>query len=141
MVFLDTNILMHCLTGDSQILLLFEDLLKRKFQYITNAIVVQELLHTIEFTQAKRKSISGDLSKLLTKVKVVDFGDVEIKYPSKLSADNKPLQLHVNDLLNINSAIKKCDYFITFDKALNALGTVERTKIVSPSKFFKLEGD
>jgi len=138
-VFLDTNVILCYLSGDPRCERLFEKSALRDYQYVVNPIVVQELFHAIEFSRARGKMKRRDLNKLLSRLEVTELGgEKEISDFAEFSKSRNFI-VHANDLLNINTALRECDFFVTLDVKLLNLDRVGRTKFLSPSKFLSSE--
>ena len=138
-VFLDTNVILCYLSGDPRCEGLFEKSARRDYQYVINSIVIQELLHATEFSRARGKINREVLNRFLSRLEVTKLGDE--KEIRDLTTLNKlrNLIVHTNDLLNISSALKDCDFFVTLDRDLLQLEVLGRTRLLSPSEFLSSE--
>ena len=138
-VFLDTNVILCYLSGDPRCEGLFEKSARRDYQYVINSIVIQELLHATEFSRARGKINREVLNRFLSRLEVTKLGDE--KEIRDLTTLNKlrNLIVHTNDLLNISSALKECDFFVTLDRDLLQLEVLGRTRLLSPSEFLSSE--
>jgi|GEM_PF-1969993 len=133
-VFLDSSVLIHLLSGQSELLKLFSDEVLSKVTYITSPIAFQELLFAIDGTDKEL-----NLGRLEENVCLVP---VE---PEKLDSTIKKelrrfrnLAVHGNDVLLIGTAeASNSDYFLTYDKKL--MKAVENTSIKaeSPEEFIE----
>ena len=138
-VFLDTNVLLCYLSGDPRCEGLFEKSTRRDYQYVINSVVVQELLNAIEFSRAREKIKREDVSRLLLRLEVTRLGDE--KEIRDLAAIRKlrNVIVHSNDFLNVITALRECDFFVTLDSDLLKLKRCEKTKLLSPSEFLSSE--
>jgi predicted nucleic acid-binding protein len=134
-VFLDTNVILCYLSGDPRCEGLFEKSARRDYQYVINSVVVQELLYAIEFSRTRGKIKGEDLNRLLARLEVTELGDEKEIRDLAALRKLRNLIVHTNDFLNISTALRECDFFITLDRELLKIERLERTKLLSPSEF------
>jgi predicted nucleic acid-binding protein len=127
LVFLDTNVIIGFLRGDTAAAQLFSAEAKGRVRFAVNAIVLQELLLAADATgQPEFERIRDHL-----RVLPVDFEKAEALLPRVRALRNR--LAHSNDILILSSAVE-CDFFVTRDAKLKMLVTAEKPQVVTPEE-------
>ena len=130
--FLDTNILLSALQGDARTAPLFEQEAMNRHEYFINPVVLQELYFAAERFPAK-----ADISEVTRDLKMID---VDPKSPDRVLKELGRFRnrlAHTNEILILGSAMTECDYLVTLDKDLLAIGQVGSLRIVSPEEILQ----
>lgn len=115
-VFLDTSVFVYLLQDEQQHLwVLFSDDSLKRFTYIINPVVYQELLLAAERTS---ESVSFEAIDRHIQLLPLDY----LTSSEKLQQQVRELRnrvVHSNDVLILGSVIEsECEYFLTYDQAL-----------------------
>lgn len=132
-VFLDTNVLLAALRGNSDANALFEPGSERAASYVVDPVVLQELLLAAQGT-------TTDLDKIIQHVHVLD---TEAPLSSERVAEIRALRnrlVHANELLILGAA-RDCDILLTYDKELLRLGDAAGVVTKTPKSFLVELGD
>jgi len=138
-VFLDTNVILCYLNGDPSCTDLFDRNIKHNYQFFINPVVMQEVLHVTGFSRMDNKIKAEDVEKILSKLKILEFANEKDIRDIATLTKLKNGFVHANDFLNISSAMKECEYFVTLDNQLLKLDTLGNTKLLTPSKLLSSE--
>lgn len=126
LVFLDTNVVITYLRGDSPSSHLFTNEILGKVRFAINPIVLQELFFLVD--TRKHPEI---LNELQQKVSVLPL-NLEKAEEYLKHASNLRNRIHSNDVLILSSAAE-CDYLVTYDRQLISLST-SKPQVVTPEQ-------
>ena len=127
LVFLDTNVIIGLLHGDSAAAQMFSAESQGRIRFAVNPIVLQELLLAADATgQPEFERIRDHL-----RVLPVDFEKAEALLPRVRAVRNR--LAHSNDILILSSAVE-CDFFVTRDALLKTLVAAEKPRVVTPEE-------
>jgi predicted nucleic acid-binding protein len=136
--FLDTSVILDALRGGRAAGLLAPDLSAR-ISYVTNPIVLQELLLTAERTEPITEKLDEVLDRSV-KVEPLPSSLLEGRHRERLTRLRNSAA-HSNDLLLMSSAdAAHCDYLITFDQDLLTAARGETFRTVTPDEFLQTIG-
>lgn len=135
-VFLDANVFVNYLKGESVSTRLFSPDLRERVRYAVNSIVLQELLAIPEV-----KADPNLISELEKRLEVLPLDIAMTERWIRRASTLRNQLVHSNDLLILGSAAS-CDFLVTFDRDLLRFAkTDQKPKVVSPSEFLSsLEG-
>jgi predicted nucleic acid-binding protein len=128
LVFLDTNVILAFLQGDSAAAELFSAEGQGRIRFAVNPIVLQELLLTADLAG------KPDFERIRDHLRVlpVDFSKAEALLPTIRDLRNRVA--HSNDVLILSSAAE-CDFLVTKDSHLKSVGRTGRPTILTPEEF------
>lgn len=134
-VFLDSSVLIAYFRKEEGFKRLFSQEVTNKVTYVINPVVFQELL--LLGSRTEEELNFEEISKH------VEILEIDVERSTKYLREARQLRnkaVHTNDLLIMGTAAT-CDYLLTYDKALIALGSYESVKVISPRRFFELLGE
>lgn len=126
LVFLDTNVIIQYLQGNSLAAELFSAEAHGRIRFAINPIVLQELLLADAAGRPEFDRIRDHL-----RVLPVDFTKAEALLPRVRALRNR--LTHSNDILILSSA-EECDFLVTSDAFLKNLATTGKPQVVTPEE-------
>ena len=127
LVFLDTNVIIGYLRGESTPVQLFSAEAKGRIRLAVNPIILQELLLTADAASNPEFEHIRDHLRVLP----IDYEKAELLLERVRSLRNRIA--HSNDILIISSA-DSCDFLVTQDADMKKLATAERPRVVTPEE-------
>lgn len=127
LVFLDTNVIIGYLQGDSAAAQLFSAEAEGRISFAINPIVLQELLLAADTTDRPEFERIRDHLRVLP----VDFAKAEALVPRVRALRNR--LTHSNNILILSSA-DECDFLVTSDVLLKSLVRAEKPQVVTPEE-------
>ena len=131
LVFLDTNVILGYLHGDTQVVELFSAEATGRIRFAVNPIVLQELLLVADAASLPEFEQIRDHRQLLP----VNFAKAEALLPRVRALRNR--LVHSNDILILSSA-EQCDFLVTNDGSLMNLAVAEELRVVTPEQLVKM---
>jgi predicted nucleic acid-binding protein len=128
-VFLDTSVLVEALRGGRNANALFTSAPEQAATYVVNPVVVQELLLVSAAAETKM-----DLNELIQHLHVLD---TEALLSPEMLVNIREMRnrlAHTNDLLILGAA-HDCDFLLTYDQDLLALGDAAGVATRTPEDF------
>jgi predicted nucleic acid-binding protein len=126
LVFLDTNVIIGYLRGDSSAVQLFSAEANGRIRFAVNGIVLQELLLAGDAGRPEFDRIRDHLHVL-----PVDLEKAEALLPRVRALRNR--LAHSNDILILSSA-DECDFLVTRDLNLKNLVITGKPQVVTPEE-------
>jgi predicted nucleic acid-binding protein len=127
LVFLDTNVIVGYLRGESAPGKLFTAEAEGRIRFAINPVVLQELLLAADAARQPEFERIRDHFRMLP----VDFERAEALLPRVRALRSR--LAHSNDVLILSSAVE-CDFLVTRDTLLKALVTAEKPQVVTPEE-------
>ena len=128
LVFLDSNVILAYLEGDSSAAELFSAEAQGRIGFAVNPIVIQELLLTADLGRHPEFERIREHLRVLP----IDFSKAEALVPTIRKLRNRIV--HSNDILILSSA-DECDFLVTNDLLLMSMARNEKPRILSPEEF------
>lgn len=136
-VFLDTNVFVELLSGRGELLKLFSDDVLNKVAYVTSPVVFQEL-----FFAAGRTGKEVSLEGIERHIEIIPVDITKLSSAFKQEVRKfRNLAVHSNDVLIISTADEaKCDYLLTYDKAIIQASEKRTYKAITPEDLLRILG-
>lgn len=129
LAFLDSNVILAYLQGEPPSAQLFDEEVRKKVQFASNDIVLQEILFSFQAVR-ERPELVQILRDQLT-ILPVDVNLAESLLPRARALRNQ--LAHSNDIL-IASSAASCDFLVTYDIALQELEKDGRPEVLTPEQ-------
>ncbi len=127
LVFLDTNVIVGYLRGDTSAAEVFSAEEAGLIQFAVNPVVLQELLLGADAGKDPGFERIRDHFQVLP----IDYGKAETLLQSFRALRNRIA--HANDILIISSAAR-CDFLVTRDADLKKLVTAQKPQVMTPEE-------
>jgi predicted nucleic acid-binding protein len=129
--FLDTNVIVAMFQGKRPASDLLSEKVLRRLRFAVNGIVLQELFHLAEVGRHPEL-----LEKLEGHWEVLPVDAARVSELLQRAQTLRNRAAHSNDLLLASSA-EKCDFLVTYDKALAAILQERPLRVVTPEELLE----